>query len=182
MKRFATLTAVLLSLVLVLSLAACGGEETTETTETDPATQTETQEPAGTDTDTTGAVDLAALREKMVADYQLTDVLEVETAALETAYGISADLVKSSASFNAASGAAFPQEIVMVEAADENAAAQVAEKLTNRLSSIAEQAASYDPDSLALAEKCTVVTDGVYVGMFFSTNYDGMVADFQAAV
>ena len=161
MKRFATLTAVLLSLVLVLSLAACGGEETTETTETDPATQTETQEPAGTDTDTTGAVDLAAL---------------------ETAYGISADLVKSSASFNAASGAAFPQEIVMVEAADENAAAQVAEKLTNRLSSIAEQAASYDPDSLALAEKCTVVTDGVYVGMFFSTNYDGMVADFQAAV
>ena len=177
MKRFATLTAVLLSLVLVLSLAACGGEETTETTETDPATQTETQEPAGTDTDTTGAVDLAALREKMVADYQLTDVLE-----LETAYGISADLVKSSASFNAASGAAFPQEIVMVEAADENAAAQVAEKLTNRLSSIAEQAASYDPDSLALAEKCTVVTDGVYVGMFFSTNYDGMVADFQAAV
>lgn len=184
MKRFATLGAVLMTLVLVLSLAACGGEETTETTDNDTTTQTETQEPAGTETDTqtTGAVDLAALRDKMIADYQLTDVLEVETAALETAYGISPDLVKSSASFNASSGAAFPQEIVMVEAVDETAAADVAAKLENRLSSIADQAASYDPDSLALAEKCKVVTDGVYVGMFFSSNYDGMVADFQAAV
>lgn len=184
MKRFATLGAVLMTLVLVLSLAACGGEDSTETTDNDTTTQTETQEPAGTETDTqtTGAVDLAALRDKMIADYQLTDVLEVETAALETAYGISPDLVKSSASFNASSGAAFPQEIVMVEAVDETAAADVAAKLENRLSSIADQAASYDPDSLALAEKCKVVTDGVYVGMFFSSNYDGMVADFQAAV
>ena len=181
MKRFATLAAVLMTLVLVLSLAACGGEETTDTPDTDTTAQTETQEPADNG-ETTGTVDLAALREKMIADYQLTDVLEVETAALETAYGISADLVKNSASFNAASGAAFPQEIVMVEAVDETAAADVATKLENRLSSIAEQAASYDPDSLALAEKCKVVTDGVYVGMFFSSNYDGMVADFQAAV
>lgn len=182
MKRFATLAAVLMTLVLVLSLAACGGDETTETTTDNDTTQTETQETQDTETETTGAVDLAALRDKMIADYQLTDVLEVETAALESAYGITADLVKNSASFNAASGAAFPQEIVMVEAVDENAAAQVATKLENRLSSIAEQAASYDPDSLALAEKCKVVTDGVYVGMFFSSNYDGMVADFQAAV
>lgn len=185
MKRFATLSAVLMTLVLVLSLAACGSDETTtEPTDTDTTTQSETQEPENTETDaqTTGAVDLAALRDKMVSDYQLTDVLEVETPALETAYGISADLVKSSASFNASSGAAFPQEIVMVEAVDETAAADVASKLENRLSSIAEQAASYDPDSLALAEKCKVVTDGVYVGMFFSSNYDGMVADFQAAV
>ena len=58
----------------------------------------------------------------------------------------------------------------------------MAEKLENRLSAIAEQAASYDPDSLALAEKCKVVTDGVYVGMFFSSHYDDMVAAFQAAL
>lgn len=179
MKRFTTLAAVLMTLVMVLSLAACGEETTpTDTTDTDTQSQSETTDPQ----QTTDSVDLAALRDQMIADYELTDTLPVETAALENAYGITADLVKSSASFNAASGAAFPQEIVMVEAVDENAAAQVAEKLTNRLSSIAEQAASYDPDSLALAEKCTVVTDGVYVGMFFSTNYDGMVADFQAAV
>ena len=37
-------------------------------------------------------------------------------------------------------------------------------------------------DSLALAEKCKVVTDGVYVGMFFSSHYDDMAAAFQSAL
>ena len=178
MKRFTTLVAVLLTLVMALSLAACGGSEDPAPAGNPDDTKTEqsgTQEPAA-------AVDLTALREKMVPDFALTDVLPVETDALETIYGITADQVKSSASCNAASGAAFPQEIVMIEAVDETAAAAVAEKLENRLSAIAEQAASYDPDSLALAEKCKVVTDGVYVGMFFSSHYDDMVAAFQAAL
>ncbi len=178
MKRFTTLVAVLLTLVMALSLAACGGSEDPAPAGNPDDTKTEqsgTQEPAA-------AVDLTALREKMVTDFALTDVLPVETDALETIYGITADQVKSSASCNAASGAAFPQEIVMIEAVDETAAAAVAEKLENRLSAIAEQAASYDPDSLALAEKCKVVTDGVYVGMFFSSHYDDMVAAFQAAL
>lgn len=179
MKRFTTLVAVLLTLVMALSLAACGGgsEDPAPAGSTDD-TQTQqsgTQEPAA-------AVDLTALREKMVTDFALTDVLPVETDALENIYGITADQVKSSASCNAASGAAFPQEIVMIEAVDETAAAAVAGKLENRLSAIAEQAASYDPDSLALAEKCKVVTDGVYVGMFFSSHYDDMVAAFQVAL
>ena len=178
MKRFTTLVAVLLTLVMALSLAACGGSEDPAPAGNPDDTKTEqsgTQEPAA-------AVDLTALREKMVTDFALTDVLPVETDALETIYGITADQVKSSASCNAASGAAFPQEIVMIEAVDETAAAAVAEKLENRLSAIAEQAASYDPDILALAEKCKVVTDGVYVGMFFSSHYDDMVAAFQAAL
>ena len=54
--------------------------------------------------------------------------------------------------------------------------------LTNRLSAIADQAASYDPDSEALAKKCEVVTSGNYVGMFFSSHYDEMVSAFQNAV
>ena len=97
-------------------------------------------------------------------------------------YGITADQVTSSASFNATVGTAFPDEIVMVEATDAAAAQDVASKLTNRLSAIADQAASYDPDSEALAKKCEVVTSGNYVGMFFSSHYDEMVSAFQNAV
>ena len=58
----------------------------------------------------------------------------------------------------------------------------MAAKLEARLDAIAEQAASYDPDSQALAEKCEVVTDGVYVGLFFSSHYDEMVSAFQGAI
>ena len=126
MKRIVSLAAIVLTLTMALSLAACGEE---------PGTN-----------------------------------------------GITEDMVKNSASFSASSGAAFAQEVVMVEAVDESAAATVAEKLETRLSTIAEQAASYDPDSLALAEKCKVVTDGVYVGMFFSSHYDDMAAAFQSAL
>ena len=93
-----------------------------------------------------------------------------------------ADQVVAAAGFNATSSGAFPQEIVLVQAADETAAAAVADQLTARLSSIAEQAASYDPASLELAENCSVVTQGVYVGLFFSEHYDAMVSAFQSAV
>ena len=124
----------------------------------------------------------AALRDQLIADCGYTDTLPVETAGLESTYGITADQVTSSASFNATVGTAFPDEIVMVEATDAAAAQDVASKLTNRLSAIADQAASYDPDSEALAKKCEVVTSGNYVGMFFSSHYDEMVSAFQNAV
>ena len=168
MKRFASLTALLLTLVLVLSLAACGDKNTADDNQT--TDQPSTTQPADngdaaqTNGATTGSVDLAALRDQLIADCGYTDTLPVETAGLESTYGITADQVTSSASFNATVGTAFPDE------------------LTNRLSAIADQAASYDPDSEALAKKCEVVTSGNYVGMFFSSHYDEMVSAFQNAV
>lgn len=142
MKRIVSLAAIVLTLTMALSLAACGEEPgTNENTENDQ-NQTSSNETGKT-------VDLAALRTQFVTDYSLTDVLEVETEGLNNLYGITEDMVKNSASFSASSGAAFAQEVVMVEAVDESAAATVAEKLETRLSTIAEQAASYDPDSLA---------------------------------
>lgn len=181
MKRFASLTALLLTLVLVLSLAACGDKNTADDNQTtdQPA---DNGDAAQTNGATTGSVDLAALRDQLIADCGYTDTLPVETAGLESTYGITADQVTSSASFNATVGTAFPDEIVMVEATDAAAAQDVASKLTNRLSAIADQAASYDPDSEALAKKCEVVTSGNYVGMFFSSHYDEMVSAFQNAV
>lgn len=185
MKRLASLVAAVLTLTMVLSLAACGSDETTpDSTDTEDTTQSQTTEDTqGTEaTEPAAGVDLAALRTQFATDYELTDVLEVETEGLNNLYGITADQVASSASFNAASGAAFPQEIVMIQAVDEAAAADIAGKLESRLSNIAEQAASYDPESLELAENCPVVTDGVYVGMFFSSHYDDMAAAFQSAL
>ena len=143
MKRFASLTALLLTLVLVLSLAACGDKNTADdnqTTDQPSTTQpADTGDAAQTNGTTTGSVDLAALRDQLIADCGYTDTLPVETAGLESTYGITADQVTSSASFNATVGTAFPDEIVMVEATDAAAAQDVASKLTNRLSAIADQ-------------------------------------------
>ena len=140
-----------LTLTMVLSLAACGNDDANPDQATD-STQVQTGDT--TDNNQTGDtqssdVDLAALRTQILTDCGITDSVNVETDALNNLYGITADQVASSASFNATSG---------------------------------ETAASYDPTSLELAEDCPVVTNGVYVGMFFSSHYDDMVAAFQNAL
>ena len=100
-----------LSLIHILSLAACGEEPGTNENTENGQNQTSSNETGKT-------VDLAALRTQFVTDYSLTDVLEVETEGLNNLYGITEDMVKNSASFSASSGAAFAQEVVMVEAVD----------------------------------------------------------------
>ena len=190
MRRFLTLTAVLLSLTMILALCACGGEETTEP-ETDPTGETETVDPSGSEnaegTETTEPVqtagaDLEALKAQIIADCGITDYIDVPAENLAGVYNLDAAQIVNAAAFNAMAGGAFPEEVVMVQAVDEAAAAAIAGQLEARLASIAEQAASYDPVSLELAENCAVVTSGVYVGLFFSSHYDAMVAAFEAGI
>ncbi len=173
MKKLVSLVGVLLALTMLLTLCACGGEaeETPDPAAENEPTQTETVD-----------VDLTALSAQLVADCGITDYVDLAADKLISTYQLPADQVVAAAGFNATSSGAFPQEIVLVQAADETAAAAVADQLTARLSSIAEQAASYDPASLELAENCDVVTQGVYVGLFFSEHYDAMVSAFQSAV
>ena len=118
MKRIVSLAAIVLTLTMALSLAACGEEPGTNENTENGQNQTSSNETGKT-------VDLAALRTQFITDYSLTDVLEVETEGLNNLYGITEDMVKNSASFSASSGAAFAQEVVMVEAVDESAAATV---------------------------------------------------------
>ena len=183
MKRVFALLMALMALTMMLTLTACGGDEPEET----PAPeQTETVEPGteeGTEvTEPAAGADLAGLMAQMIADAGIADYIEVPAENLSNVYGIDAAQVVNAAAFNAMTGGAFPEEVVMVQAVDEAAAADIAAKLEGRLTSIADQAASYDPASLELAENCDVITSGVYVGLFFSNHYDAMSAAFQSAV
>ena len=185
MKRVFALMMALMALTMMLTLTACGGDEPEEPADT---TQTETVEPSTegeqpTDVEEVGeGADLAGLMSQMIADAGIADYIEVPAENLTNVYGIDAAQVVSAAAFNAMTGGAFPEEVVMVQAVDEAAAADIAAKLEGRLTSIADQAASYDPASLELAENCDVITSGVYVGLFFSNHYDAMSSAFQSAV
>ena len=172
MKRLFVLMAAILALTAALS--ACGDSaEPVQETATEAAAETSAQ-PA--------AADLAGLAERMLSETGITDSIPVSADALAAVYGIDPAQIVSAAGFNASAAGAFPQEIVMIQAADEVAAAEIRSRLSSRLDSIAEQAASYDPDSQALAEKCSVVTKGNYVGLFFSEHYDALVEAFQNGV
>ena len=191
MKRILSITVALL--LLMLALAACGGgseepaetesTEVTETTEEPAETTEESAEPAEEVEEAAETVaetsDLMALANQMIQEAGITDAIPVSAEALTNVYGLDPAQIVAAAGYNAASGGAFPQEIVLVQASSADNAAAVAQAFTNRLSDIAAQAESYDPDSLALAQKCSVVTNGDYVGLFFSEHYDQFVDLFQ---
>lgn len=190
MKRILSITVALL--LLMLALAACGGNSE-EPAETEPTEVTETTEPAETTEESAEPAeeveeaaetvaetsDLMALANQMIQEAGITDAIPVSAEALTNVYGLDPAQIVAAAGYNAASGGAFPQEIVLVQASSADNAAAVAQAFTNRLSDIAAQAESYDPDSLALAQKCSVVTNGDYVGLFFSEHYDQFVDLFQ---
>lgn len=206
MKRILSITVALL--LLLLALAGCGGTkeepaetdstEVTETTETETteedtqeaetaetAEDTETGEAAETAGETDSAAvaaggDLMSVANKMIKEAEIKDAIAVSADALTGVYGLDPAAIVAAAGYNAASAGAFPQEIILVQARDASAAEAVAQAFTNRLDSIASQAESYDPDSLALAKKCTVVTNGDFVGLFFSDSYDKLVEIFQS--
>lgn len=149
------MTALLLCVLLMLVLTACGGK------------------------DVPASVDLAAVKAQLYADIPVTDPIELSTDRLNALYGITADTVSVNESFLVMSDI-FPAEIVMIEAVDAAAADAIAAKLQTRLDSLKIQSQSYDAESYAIAQACTVMQNGNYVAMFFSEDGAAMETIYKS--
>ncbi len=128
------------------------------------------------------AADLAACKKEITSNISLNDVSDVDKDSLLDMYGIDGGKVKQSACFVAGSDGAFLKEIVMIEATDEAAAADMEKLLKDRLAAIEEQAASYEPDSASLAKASPVIRNGAYVAMFFASEHDAMKKIYKTYV
>ena len=151
MKRFLI---VILALMLVISLAACGGEPKT--------------------------MDIAAVKTQILEQVKPVDPLDLPGEQLSELYGIAPEDVKTSACF-ITMGGAFPDEVVLVEAVDAAAADRIAEKLQQRLDDVTNQAQNYDADSFALLKKCKVQKIGTYLALFISAENSTMQSIFSKA-
>ena len=151
-------------------------EENTPSDET-PETQPDSQpdEPADV------SVDLAAVRTDIQTQLGITDALPLETDALLNLYGIDSSWVAQSASFVTMAGT-FPDEVILVEAVDETAAASIQEKLQNRLNEVLVQSESYDPDNYKAAQSCSVRVNGCYVALILSPKQADMAAIYEGYV
>ncbi len=168
-------------LALLISLSACSAPtEPTEPSKPDnlpnsqePTVPSELDKPDETEPVT---ADLAAVREEMLALTPEGEALPLETARLGKLYGIEEAWVKQSASFTVPSGeSAFPDLVIMTEAVDEDAASKIADKLQAKLDEITEQARDYEPESLAVAEKCKVSQNGLFVTLIYSADRDAFL-------
>lgn len=108
---------------------------------------------------------------------ELTDVSD-----LDAYYMIAADDVKQFAAEISTDTSAAPVEIVLVEANDANAAANVQTALERRYNSIVSLYTSYSPEDLAIVEACSVTVSGNYVTMIVAENYSGMMEIVNAAI
>lgn len=175
MKKFGLLIALLM--ILTVAAAGCGKTEKSAV-QTDTAVE-DVQESSNEDSiekssgDASSSVDLSAVKAAIISGAGVTDPIDVASDRLVNLYGIEESQIKQAAAFITI-GAVFPDEIVMIEAVDDAAAAQIEAALSNRLAEVKEQSKSYDPESYALALECTVDKNGLFVSMFLAPGHAKM--------
>lgn len=127
------------------------------------------------------AVNLEAVKNAIITIVGVADPLDVPTSRLSSLYGIDSSLVKQSACFVTIEGA-FPDEIVMIEAVNEEAANSIKALLNNRLAEVKEQSKSYDAENYALAQQCSVDKKGLFVTMFLTPQHANMKVIYEGLV
>lgn len=137
------------------------------------------QEPETPETPAT--VELDQVRTAMIDQLEITDPFLLDTDALLNLYGIDSAWVAQSASFVTMSGT-FPDEVILIEAADTAAAESIAQCLQNRLDEVLVQSKSYDAENYAAAQACQVRTDGLYVCLLLSPKQAEMAEIYQSLI
>lgn len=111
--------------------------------------------------------------EDMLAQAPIDDPLTLTETDMLDFFGIRADSMEEFAAVTCANGIS-AQAIVLVEAADGEAALTVVEKLENRLAARAAEADGYLPDQYAIITECEVKQHGNYVSMIIHPEYEAL--------
>ena len=74
------------------------------------------------------------------------------------------------------------EEIVLVKAADNEAAERIETSLNKRYESKLNETRSYNPEQYAIIEKCSVEKDGLYVSLIISENASAMREIYRKAI
>ena len=147
MKRFLSFA---LAFVMALGLTACSG---------------------GAQTKASADFSVRSVLDEMLTQVSIDDPLTLTEVDMLDFFGIKGEQMAEFAAVTCSNGIS-AQEIVLVKAADKDAAAAVAEKLTNRLNARAAEAENYLPDQYAIISECSVLTDGVYVALIIHPEHE----------
>lgn len=173
MKR---IISILLCVMCLTLLVACGADSKGDNT----STQLQNQQ-QNVSADTAGdSVDLNAIKYQIISDLSMEGTMDMDTAMLNSLYGIEEADVKDSACFATMEGV-FPDEIIMVRAADSDAAGRIEEKLQTRLAAVLAQSKNYDAENYEIAQKCKVTVNGDVVALFVSSQHEAMQVIFDSA-
>ena len=128
----------------------------------------------------TADVDLKVVFDDINSQFGITGLTVIEDASkLNRYYMIEEDKVEQFAAEFSAESSVFT-EVVLIKAVDEAAASEIATLLNNHLQSRMSEAKSYNPESVAMLEGCSVETNGVYVSLIIGENVAEMKAVYDS--
>ena len=151
------ITAILLCAVLLLSMAACGGE---------PAPEKKN-------------VDLNAVYESFGAS--LPEMWVLDEDMMLNMFGIQAADCKQVITAIVSTGLA-ADEVWLIEAKDADALARLKTMAESRMTAKADETVDYLPDQYVFVEKGVILTEGLYLALIVSPDVDNLKAAFEAAV
>jgi len=148
--------------VFVFAISGCKSGDTTSKTAVESNS-------AKKETDI--SVELDKVKEDILNTIEASDYIDINGDAANLLYDIELKDMKQCSGFSVANGT-FPHEVVMIEAANDEAAKRIEEALDTKINSFAQQSKNYDPDNYALAKKCKLEKNGIYFGLFLSPEYE----------
>lgn len=152
MKKFLTIALVF---VMVTLFAACG-------------------------TASTHAVDINAVNEQVKALVEDEGPLDLNAESFSELYAIDAADMAQAVGVTTMDGA-FPDEIILIKAADDAALARIQSILQQHLDDVMTQSENYDAENYALLQKCKVLVAGDTIALFVSDHFTEMEQIFVNA-
>lgn len=164
MKKFLS---VILVLTLIFSFAAC----TKNDAEGNPSDKTPSEI----------TIDINALKNTIIEKAELTDPLELNAEGLCELYDIDSADVSEAVCVTTLDGT-FPDEVIIIKAANEDAQKRITDKLSSHLDDVKIQSQNYDAENFALAQKCRIIEKGNYLALFISAKHAQMEKILEESV
>lgn len=164
MKKFLS---VILVLTLVLGLAAC----TEKIPEEKPSDKTPSEI----------TIDINAVKNSIIEKTELADPLELGAEQLCELYDIDVNDVAEAVCVTTLDGT-FPDEVIIIKAANGEAKSRITEKLSAHLDDVKVQSQNYDAENYALAKGCKIIEKGNYIALFISAKHAQMEKILEESV
>lgn len=147
---------IIFAVIMVMSFSACGGAKVPT------------------------ALDLASIGEKIVSECDIQNPMPMEKDAVADLYSIAAEDISESVCYAVPNGA-FPDEIVIVKASNDDAKSRINDAFQSRIDDVKQQAQNYSPENFKLAQECKVISNGDYYALFISAKHADMEKIFADA-
>lgn len=126
-------------------------------------------------------VDITAVKDRIIAEAELADPLEIKAEALCELYSIDEADVSEAVCVTTMNGT-FPDEIIIIKAVSEDAKKRISDILTAHLEDVKVQSQNYDAENYALAQQCKIIEEGNYLALFISAKHAQMEQIFKESV